>query len=150
MVEDDVGKLAQPGASFPHTCLLYSPLRKSTSNNPYIGFLPEAGSQQGGTFGAFKCGRQTQQRLLTTKIMGPMEFINLLNRTLSDCRDERVNDISATQCATQRLLGFEPLHETYDSYRREMSEIYIVTYENEFPDQLVVEHPEPGIQCAVL
>jgi hypothetical protein len=82
--------------------------------------------------------------------MGPMEFINILDRSLSDCRNGRVNGISTTQCATQRLLDFEPLHETYDSYGREMSEIYIVTYENEFPDQLVVEHFEPGIQCAVL
>jgi hypothetical protein len=99
---------------------------------------------QGGTFGA-------QKYLLTTKNIANMEFINLLKRTLCDTHEGHINGISATQCATQRLLDFDPLSSTNPySDGREMSEIYILTYENEFPDKLMVEQPEPGSGCAVL
>jgi hypothetical protein len=149
--ETDIGKIAQLGALFSHTCFLYSPVRESTSNNPHICYLPESGNLQEGTFGAFKCGRQTQKRLLTTKKMRRIEFLTLLRSVLSDCRDGSATGMSRIQCATERLLKFEPPSGT-DQYTspREMTRIYIVTYENEFPDQLMVEQPEPGNRCVVL
>jgi hypothetical protein len=151
MAEHSAHEIAQPGASFLHTCLLYSPLRKSTNNKAYIGFLPEKGPQQGGPLGAFKCGRQIQKYLLIIKDIGPMEFRHILDRALSDTRQGHVNGISAAQCAIQRLLDFDPLRSTNPySDGREMSEIYVLTYENEFPDTLMVEQYEPGSCCAVL
>jgi hypothetical protein len=151
MAPHDSREVAQPKASFLHTCLLYSPLRKSTSNNPEIFFLPEKGPIQGGTFGAFKCGRQTEKYLLTTKNMGLMEVTNLLKGALSDSREGHTNGISATQCAIQSLLDFDPLEGAYShTYGREMSEIYVLMYENEFPDTLGVGQYEPGKSCALL
>jgi hypothetical protein len=80
-----------------------------------------------------------------------MEFINLLECALSDAREGHVSRISATDLATQWLLDFDTRNETdrYE-YGREISKIYIVTYENKFPDQLMVEQPEPGSGCAII
>lgn len=117
-----------------------------------IAFLPRTGPLEGGTFGSFKCGRQTQKRLLTTKRIGGLEVEYLLKRTLSDFHDGTVNGLSAAQCATQRLLDFDAHRESeHYEYEREMAEIFIVIYENEFLDRLVVSAPEPGhCGCAVL
>jgi hypothetical protein len=80
-----------------------------------------------------------------------MEYINLLGCALSDTREGHLSPIPVTELATQRLLDFDIRYETdrYE-YGREMSKIYVVTYENEFPDQLMVEQPELGNGCAVI
>ncbi len=150
MAGRDAHQVSQPRTLFQHTCFLYSPLRRSTSNLPYLGFLPEEGGQQGGPFGVIKCGALTRKDLLTTKDMGPIEFRNILAGALSDARRGRSNGVSANQCATQRLLDFDPLTSTDPySWGRELSEIYIITYENGFADTLMVEDYDPVNRCVV-
>jgi hypothetical protein len=151
MAEGNSGKIAQPGAKFPHTCFLYSPIKPSTSNNPFIAFLPETGRAEGGTVGGFKSGRETRRELLTTKHMAWMDFWPLLERALYDIRHGRVDSgLSAFECAKQRLRDFDVAKETEENeYGREMSEIFLVTVENEFPDRLVVKQAEPGSGCVV-
>ena len=150
MAEDNLSKIAQRKAKFPHTCFLYSPVKRDTSNNPCIAFLPETGPVEGGTFGSFKFGRVTKKELLTTKYMAQMDFWSLLKKALSDVREGHIAKcVSALECAIQRLNDFDAAKETVDrEYGRATSEIFLLTVENEIPDQLCVDQGEPG-SCVV-
>jgi hypothetical protein len=150
MEEPYTGRIAQPGASFAHTCFLYRPLRRSTHNLPFLLFLPEKGNAEGGTLGDITPGRQVHKQLLTTKYMGSLEFEHLLKDALRDVRQGHVKDMPVNELAILRLMDFEvQVDSSCYEYGIEMSEIYITTYVNEFPDRIGVQLPEPGSGCTV-
>jgi hypothetical protein len=79
----------------------------------------------GGTLGDITPSRQIRKQMLTTKCMGSFKIQNLLEGAHQDVRSRRVNNLSADECATQRLVEFNVQSApSYYEYGREMSDLY--------------------------
>jgi hypothetical protein len=108
--------------------------------NPFIAYISQQGELKGCSLGRnWRGGRRISgDRFLMTKHMGLMDFWDILSAVVYDIRENRAQNISMLDYAEQRLLACE-LPKRGPDYRPVSAEIYIVTLENEFPDDLM--HP---------
>ncbi|KAL8849439.1 MAG: hypothetical protein Q9198_011143, partial [Flavoplaca austrocitrina] len=137
------------GPRYRHTCFVYSPITPSTSRNPFIARISKSGRTQGGSIGqGWRRWRKISEvKFLMAKETGWLEFSDIFANIARELRDNKINADSVVDVVQQRLAAFE-LSQEAPSHSRVPSEIYIVTFENEFLDELF--HPDDiGGSCRI-